>query len=87
MFSAWGFYPVSPGSDEYALGSPLVDKAILKLENGNTFTIEAVGQTKKSVYVKKVMLNGRPVNNFTIKHSDITKGGTLTFYMSSKPKK
>lgn len=87
MFSSLGFYPVSPGGDEYALGSPAVNKASLNLENGNTFTVEAINQSDKNIYVQKVWLNGKPLQKPFIKHSDITQGGKLTFYMSAKPKK
>lgn len=87
MFSSMGFYPVSPGSDIYSLGSPLVNNAILKLENGKTFTIEAVNQSDKNVYVHKVLLNGKEITNHQIRHTDITNGGKLIFYMSPKPKK
>ncbi|RDC58017.1 glycoside hydrolase family 92 protein [Pedobacter chinensis] len=87
MFSAMGFYPVAPGSDVYSLGSPLVNNAIINLENGKTFTVEAIKQSDKNVYVQKVMLNGKEITDHQIKHLDITNGGKLTFYMSSKPKK
>lgn len=87
MFSSLGFYPVSPGSDEYSLGSPAVKSASLKLENGNTFSIEAINQSNKNVYVEKVLLNGKLLTNQVLKHEDIVKGGKLTFYMSAKPKK
>ncbi len=87
MFSALGFYPVAPGSEEYALGSPLVTDATLQLENGKTFKVTTVNQDKKNVYVQKVLLNGKEINNFSVKHSDIMNGGTLSFYMAAKPKK
>jgi len=87
MFSSLGFYPVSPGGDEYALGSPAVKNASLTLENGKTFTVEAINQSDKNVYVQKVLLNGKELKTPFIKHSDITSGGKLTFYMSSKAKK
>jgi predicted alpha-1,2-mannosidase len=87
MFSSMGFYPVAPGSDEYSLGSPAVKSALIKLENGKTFEIEAINQSDKNVYVTKVLLNGKPVTTHTIKHGDIIAGGKLTFYMSSKPSK
>lgn len=87
MFSAMGFYPVAPGSDVYSLGSPLVNNAVINLENGKTFTVEAVKQSDKNVYVQKVLLNGKEITNHQIKHTDITNGGKLTFYMSAKPKK
>lgn len=87
MFSSLGFYPVSPGGDEYALGSPAVKNASLTLENGKKFTIEAINQSDKNVYVQKVLLNGKPLNKLFITHGDITGGGKLTFYMGAKPKK
>jgi predicted alpha-1,2-mannosidase len=87
IFSSLGFYPVAPGSDEYSLGSPLVNNATLTLENGKTFTVEAMNQSDKNVYVKKVLLNGKPLNSLFIKHADITNGSKITFYMSPKPTK
>ena len=87
MFSSLGFYPVSPGGDEYALGSPSVDNASLNLENGKVFTVEAINQSDKNVYVQKVLLNGKQLLRPFIKHSDITTGGKLVFYMGAKPKK
>ena len=87
MFSAMGFYPVAPGSDAYSLGSPLVSNAVINLENGKTFTVKALKQSDKNVYVEKVLLNGKEITNHQIKHADITNGGKLTFYMSAKPKK
>ncbi|ASK31755.1 sugar hydrolase [Chryseobacterium sp. T16E-39] len=87
ILSSLGFYPVAPGSGDYAIGSPAIDHAVLNLENGKTFEIEAINQNPKNVYVQKILLNGTEIKNFTLKHSDITKGGKLTFYMSNKPKK
>ncbi|WP_293312868.1 GH92 family glycosyl hydrolase [Pedobacter sp. UBA5917] len=87
MFSSLGFYPVAPGSDVYSLGSPLINNAVINLENGKTFTVEAIKQSDKNVYVEKVLLNGKEITDHKIKHADITNGGKLTFYMSSKPKK
>lgn len=87
ILSSLGFYPVAPASEDYAIGSPAVDGAILNLENGKTFVIEAINQGPKNVYVKKILLNGKEIKNFTLKHSDIMNGGKLIFYMSSKPKK
>lgn len=87
IFTALGFYPVAPGSDQYAIGSPAVDGATLALENGKTFTIEAQNQDEKNVYVQKITLNGQPLNRLYITHTEITNGGKLVFYMSAKPKK
>lgn len=86
IFSSLGFYPVLPGSDEYALGSPMIKSATLKLDNGKTLKIEALNQSPENVYVDKVELNGEVLNSLSIKHSDIINGGELKFYMSDKPK-
>ena len=87
IFSSLGFYPVAPGSDEYALGSPAVKSAIINLENGKLFKVEVVNQSEKNVYVQKMTLNGKPFTARSIKHSDILNGGTLVFYMGKKPKR
>lgn len=87
IFSSLGFYPVAPGSDEYALGSPLVKKAVFNLENGKTFEVETVNQSDKNVFVSKVLLNGKQLEKPFLKHSDVIKGGKITFYMSAKPNK
>jgi predicted alpha-1,2-mannosidase len=87
LFSTLGFYPVAPGSTTYQLGSPAIDKAVLQLENKKTFTVEAIHQSDKNVYVQKVLLNGKQLEQPVITHDDIMKGGTLTFYMTNKPKK
>ncbi|MDQ1098713.1 putative alpha-1,2-mannosidase [Chryseobacterium camelliae] len=86
ILSSLGFYPVAPGSEDYALGSPAVDSAVLNLENGKTFSIEAIGQGPENVYVKKILLNGKEVKNFTLRHADIMNGGKLSFFMSAKAK-
>ncbi|MBF6607494.1 MAG: GH92 family glycosyl hydrolase [Flavobacterium sp.] len=87
IFSALGFYPVSPGSPDYALGSPLVKSAVLRFENGKTLKITAKNQSDKNVYVKNVTLNGKTVDRFTISHDQIVNCGDLIFYMDSKPNK
>jgi putative alpha-1,2-mannosidase len=87
IFTTLGFYPVCPGSDQYSLGSPAIDKATLQLENGKTFVVDVKNQGDKNVYVQKVMLNGAPLNRLYITHDEIMKGGVITFVMGSKPKK
>ena len=84
IFTALGFYPVAPGSDRYWLGSPAIGKAVLQLENGKTFTIEARNQGEKQVYVRKAILNGRPLDRLYITHQEIMNGGSLVFEMSDK---
>jgi len=85
IFSSFGFYPVAPGSTEYALGSPALDEATINLENGKTFTIIAEDQSDTNVFVEKVELNGKALTRPFIDHSDLLKGGELRFYMSNKP--
>lgn len=87
IFTALGFYPVAPGSDEYAIGSPSIDGATIQLENGKTFRILVTGNSEKNVYVQKLLLNGKPLNRLFLKHEDILNGGTLIFTMGPKPAK
>ncbi len=87
LFSALGFYPVSPGSPEYSLGSPLVRSAELQLENGKKLKVVAEKQSKKNVYVSKVEWNGELIKGLSIRHDQLMQGGELRFFMSSKPKR
>lgn len=87
LFSAMGFYPVAPGSTQYALGSPLVKEAVINLENGKTLIIKATNQSDKNVYVKSVVLNGKKILGNFVEHSALLQGGTLVFEMSSKASK
>jgi putative alpha-1,2-mannosidase len=87
LFTALGFYPVAPGSDRYALGSPAIKTAVLKLENGRTLNIEAKDQSEKNVYVTKVTANGKTLDRNYITHAEIMAGGKITFYMSYIPNK
>jgi len=84
IFTSLGFYPVAPGSDQYALGSPAIGTAVLQLENGKTFTIKAMDQGEKNVYTRKVLLNGTPLTRRYITHKEIMEGGELVFYMGAK---
>nr|MBP7501065.1 glycoside hydrolase family 92 protein [Chryseobacterium sp.] len=87
IFSSLGFYPVSPGSDDYWIGSPSIINAKLNLENGKTFEIEAKNQSEKNVYIERIELNGKPFEGYKLKHEDIMKGGKLVFFMNYKLKK
>jgi predicted alpha-1,2-mannosidase len=82
IFSSLGFYPMAPGSDQYQLGSPAVKNAVLRLEGGKTFTIETKNQGDDNVYVKSVLLNGKPLNRLYLTHADIMNGGKILFEMS-----
>lgn len=85
LFSSMGFYPVAPGSSEYALGSPSLENAVIHLDNGNSFRIKAENQSAENVFVEKVQLNGKTLEAPFLDHSDIMRGGELIFYMTSKP--
>ncbi|OON68943.1 GH92 family glycosyl hydrolase [Hymenobacter sp. CRA2] len=85
IFSALGFYPVAPGSPEYALGSPAVHGATLNLENGKTFRITVKNQSDKNVYVKEARLNGQKLARPFLAHQDIVNGGELVFSMAARP--
>lgn len=87
MMSTIGFYPVAPGSDQYAIGSPAVDHATINLENGKQFIIDVKDQSEKNVYVNKIELNGKVLNRLFLNHADIAQGGTIVFYMSAKHRK
>lgn len=81
IFSALGFYPVCPSTDEYAIGSPLFDEATISLENGRTFTIKAHGNSTENVKIKSMRLNGKSLARPFLKHSDIINGGALELWM------
>lgn len=85
VFSAMGFYPVCPGTDQYVLGAPLFKKITLKLENGKSFVIEAPKNSDKNIYVKNALFNGKPHTKNWISHFDLQKGGSFSFDMSESP--
>ena len=87
VFSSLGFYPVTPGVDEYVIGSPLFDKATLHLENGNTFDITSRNNTTKNFYIQSAILNGQQYENTFLKFKDIQNGGSLQFNMGENPNK
>ena len=87
IFTAMGFYPVCPGTDQYVLGAPYLPYMKLSLPNGKTMEIKAPGASDKKRYVKAVRLNGKPYSKTYITHSDLMNGGTLEFVMSSTPNK
>lgn len=87
VFSALGFYPVTPGTTQYVFGSPLFDKVTMTLENGNTFEIASADNSDENVYVGNVLLNGKSYEYTWIDHADIQKGGSLEFEMAGEPNK
>jgi predicted alpha-1,2-mannosidase len=84
LFSAMGFYPVNPVSGEYVIGAPQIPKAEIYLPDNKIFTVEAKNLSVQNRYVQSITLNGVPLKSFSIKHTDITQGGKLTFVMTDK---
>ena len=87
VFSALGFYPVTPATDEYIIGSPLFKKAILHLENGNTFTMNANNNSKSTYFIQSTTLNNKKYPHNFIKYDAIQNGGTFEFNLSDTPNK
>jgi predicted alpha-1,2-mannosidase len=85
IFSAMGFYPVTPASGSYALGTPVFDEVKMHLENGKTFTITAKNLNAQNFYVQGMQLNGASYSNTFIKNEDIEQGGTMVFEMGNQP--
>ena len=85
VFTALGFYPVTPGSNEYVLGRPFVERAVLTLPNGKRFTVTAEGLSEDKPYVGRVSLNGRPLERGFLRHEELLAGGSLHFVMQAKP--
>ena len=85
VFSALGFYPVCPGTDEYVLGAPLFKKAVLHFENGNSLTIDAGNNSAQNVYIQSLQVDGNEYTKNYLRHEDLLKGGTLKFEMGDKP--
>ena len=86
IMSALGFYQVEPAGARYWFGSPIVDRAELAVAGGK-FVIETINNSDTNIYIKSIKLNGKPHNQPYIEHSDIAKGGKLTFEMSDTPAK
>lgn len=85
VFSALGFYPVTPGTDQYVFGSPLFNKVTLDFGKWEKLIIEAPENSKDNIYVKSIKLNGRKIDKNYITHSDLQNGGKLIFRMESQP--
>lgn len=85
VLSALGFYSVTPGTDQYVIGSPMFKKVTINLENGKKFIIEAPANSAENVYIKSASLNGKKHTANFIRHSDIVNGGLLKLDMSNQP--
>ncbi|HWB96343.1 MAG TPA: GH92 family glycosyl hydrolase, partial [Bryobacteraceae bacterium] len=87
VFSAMGFYPVSPGRPVYDIGSPLFDEVRITLPNGKAFTITARNNSQQNKYIQSATLNGKPLDRPWFRHADLAGGGSLILQMGSRPNK
>ncbi|MBR2300993.1 MAG: GH92 family glycosyl hydrolase [Bacteroidaceae bacterium] len=87
VFSAIGFYPVCPGSNEYVLGSPLFKKVTVNLENGNSFVVDARGNSSDTPYIRRMSLNRKNYTRNYITYDALMRGATIKMQMDSVPNK
>ena len=87
VWSCLGLYPVTPGSAEYAIGSPVFPEAVVHLPGGNTFEVVAKGASEDNKYIQSATLNGEPLTRPFLSHDDVVKGGKLVFVMGDQPNK
>jgi predicted alpha-1,2-mannosidase len=85
VLSAAGFYPVTPGSQVYAVGSPLFKEVRFRLESGREFLVRASNNSPRNVYIQSATLDGKPYRKSYITHADLMRGGVLVFRMGDKP--
>jgi len=85
VLSALGFYPVTPGVPEYVLGTPLFDRATIRLEDGRKFVIRAQRRAPGAFYVQSVQLDGKPQTRAVLTHEAIVAGGELVFELGATP--
>ena len=85
VFSSLGFYPVTPGVNQYVIGSPLFDNATITLENGNKFTIRAENNSIENCYIRSVYLNDEDYSKSYIRFEDIMNGGEFLFNLTDSP--
>lgn len=79
VFGAMGFYPLLVGDEYYDLTSPLFDRVLLRLANGNVLTIQTEGRKKKDAPIKSIHFNGEKIDDYRISHNELIKGGELIF--------
>lgn len=87
VFSAMGFYPVTPATPQYVIGSPLFDKVTLTLQNGNQLTLESKNNNVDNRYIQGLTIDGAAYGNTWLDHFDMQKGGHLVFEMGDAPNK
>jgi predicted alpha-1,2-mannosidase len=87
VLSSLGFYPVTPGSNDYIIGTPVFPKAIIHLPNGKLLQINTENFSEKNIYVQSILRNGSNYPKSFFTHEDLMKGGTITYRMSAIPNK
>lgn len=87
IFSSLGFYPVTPASNQYIIGAPLMKKATIHTEKGRSFTVATKNYSTDNKYIATAYLNGKELDRTYITHKEIMAGGSLEFLMSKKPSK
>jgi predicted alpha-1,2-mannosidase len=87
LFSALGFYPVTPASDQYVIGTPLFKKVTIHLENGKKILIDAPGNGKENLYVQQLQWNNKPYEKNWLGHTALLQGAVLKFTMGVTPNK
>ena len=87
IFSALGFYPVAPGTNQYVLGTPLFKRATVQLSNGKKIVTNASANNGHNRYVSNLVMDGKNYSKNWISHSDLMKGTILNFTMSALPNK
>lgn len=87
IFSAMGFYPVTPGKPIYVIGTPLFEEMSIQLPNGGSFIVSAHNNSAQNKYIQSAKLNGKPLNKAWLTHDDIVNGGVLIFEMGPRPNK
>lgn len=85
VISAMGLYPVTPGTDQYVIGSPAFPKMTVTLENGNKFTVTALNNNERNVYIQSATLNGKPFDRTYLTYKEIMAGGEIIFTMGPAP--
>lgn len=87
VFSALGFYPVTPATNQYVLGAPLFKEATIHLENGKKIEIKAPQNSQENIYVQSLKVNNLPYSKNWLNHQELIKGAVLNFDMSAQPNK
>ena len=87
VFSAMGFYPVAPATDQYVIGAPLFKKTTIHLQNGEKVVINAINNSDENRYINNMVYNGKTYTKNWLSHKELLKGAVIDFDMSNTPNK